>query len=111
MPKQRSQDIAAGAGFTNIVATICLHYLKVYENGDRTKALDYQTPDDAFTTTFTTKAGDVIERIGHGRSGMLGRPAGFTAYQDPATGDTILKVRTNDASGTTVTIIESENEL
>lgn len=111
MPIQRQVTIAAGAGYTNILATMPCHYLKVIENGDRTHGLTYKVPEDSFAATFVTKAGDTIERIGHGRSGILGRPPNYNASGVPATGDILLKITSTDAAGCVVDITESENEL
>jgi hypothetical protein len=127
MSEQRLVAVAAGAGFTNIRATIACHYLRALENIDRTKALEYKRADDGFTATYTIKAGDSIELIGHGRSGILGRPPGYggtsrstgllippntaPAAGDSGGGDIVLKVR--DAAGAAFNLIvtESENEL
>lgn len=112
MSVQRQVTVAAGAGFTNIEATIPVHFLRVWPNGDRNvAALEYQTPDDDFATTFTTDVtmGDIIERIGHGRHGLLGHHAAFTQSEQTAT--VLLKVRFADAVSRIVNVYESENPL
>lgn len=108
-PKQYQIAVGAGPTFTSIPATIPCHYLKVIEDADRTHALDYQTPDDNFATTFTTKAGDAIERIGNGREGKLGNPPNF-AYSGQ-TASTILKIRSHDNSAITIDVTESASQL
>lgn len=112
MPKQRKVTIGAGPTYTNIVATIPLHYLKVYPDGDRNlAAMNYKTPDDNFTAVLTTDAssGDMIERLGPGRSGLLGYPAAFTASLQAAT--VLLQVKFADDVSRDVIVHESENAL
>lgn len=112
MPKQRTVATTAGAGFTSILATIPLHYFKIWADADRNvAALEYQLPDDSFATTYTTDAsiGDVIERIGPGRHGLLGAPAAFSASGQAAT--TLIKVRYTDGTSRNVNIYESETNL
>ena len=114
MPVQRAATIAAGAGFTAVRATIPVHYLKVYRNADRNAAaIEYQLPDDAFATTYTTDAssGDIIELLGHGRSGLLGVPPGFNAVGAPALGTELIRLRSADSAEITVTVYESESDL
>ena len=111
MPKQRVVNIPAGAAYVSIRATLPAHYTKVYENGERLKDLEYRLPDDNFVQVYRTVEGDVIELIGHGRSGILGRPPDFNASAQPSVGDVILHLRTQDATETNVTVYESENEL
>ena len=79
MPVQRKVTI--GTDYTDISATIPLHYLKIWADNDRNAAsLNYKTPDDSFATVFTTDSsiGDIIERFGRGRHGLLGAPAAFS---------------------------------
>lgn len=114
MAKQRQVTLTAGAGFTDVLATIALHYLKIWANGDRNSvAIEYKLPDDAFATTYTTDAsmGDVIERIGHGREGILGRPPNYNASGVPATGDVIIQLHAADNSAMVVNVYESESQL
>lgn len=127
MPKQRIVSVAAGAGFTNIRASIACHYLRVQEDGDRSLNIEYKRADDDFDQVYTTKAGDVIEVLGHGRSGLIGRPPGYCgtsratndllppntaeASDDSGGGDIILKVRDADSSAFDLQVYESENEL
>lgn len=111
MAVQRLVVISSGVGYTNILATIPGHYLKIYEQGDRALAFNYKLPDDAFVSVYTSKAGDVIERIGHGRSGILGRPPNYNASGIPATGDVLIQINTVSGTGTTVVVVESESEL
>ena len=112
MAKQRKLATTAGAGFTDIVATIPLHYLKIWPDGDRNvNALEYQLPDDAFVTTYTTDVsiGDMIERLGPGRHGLLGIPAAFSASGQAAT--ILVKLRFADGTSRSVNIYESETSL
>lgn len=108
-PKQYQLSVGAGPTFTSISATIPCHYLKIIEDADRTHALDYQTPDDNFATTFTTKAGDAIERIGNGRNGWLGHGADFS--YSGQTASVILKIRAHDNSAITIDVTESGSQL
>lgn len=112
MSETRKVTVAAGAGFTDISATIPLHFLKVYPDGDRNvAALEYKTPDDSFTATLTTDVslGDIIERLGSGRHGLLGIPAVFSASLQTAT--VLLKVRFADGLSRDVIVFESETSL
>ena len=111
MPKQSTVAVAAGASFTSIRASIALHSLKVYEDGERTHLIEYQRKDDSFATTYTAAAGDIIQIIGHGKSGLLGRPPGYNASGIPAQGDIVLKVRDQSGSAINVIVEESENQL
>ena len=112
MAKQRSVTIAAGAGFTDVSATIPLHYLKIWPDGDRNiAALEYKVPDDAFATTFSTDVsiGDIIERLGPARHGLLGIPAAFSASGQVAT--VLIKLRFADGVSRNVNVLESESAL
>jgi hypothetical protein len=112
MSVQRQVTTTAGAGFTNISATIPVHFLRIWPNADRNvAALEYQLPDDDFATTYTTDVsmGDIIERIGHGRHGLLGHHAAFTASSQTAT--ILAKVRFADGTSRIVNVYESENPL
>lgn len=112
MAKQRKVQIAAGAGWTEILATIPAHYMKVYEEGERLSSFDYQWALDDFDETFTTGPGDPIEVIGHGRSGIIARPPNYNGVGHPATGDTALKIRDTTGTGLMYVIVyESESEL
>lgn len=131
MPKQRLVPLDGGASFTNIRASINCHTIKVYQDGDRDMAFEYQTVKDGFDETYTTQAGDPIQEVGHGRSGILGRAPGFGGIsRGPATfgdkipaevaattgdsggGDIVLKVKDlADSSDKFVVVIESESEL
>lgn len=110
MAVQRIAAVAAGAGFTGIFATIPLHYLKVYPDGDRTAAaMEYKIPDDNFVATYTADLGDIIERLGPGRHGLLGHPAQFTRTGQTAT--ELLRIRFADAAARNIVVFESETNL
>lgn len=111
MPKQRIVSLAAGGGYTDVLATIAAHYVKIYEDGSRSKAFMYKLPNDTFTQVYTTKAGDFIELLGAGRGGIVGRPPGYNAYQIPATGDIVIQMKAFDDSATDVVVLESVSEL
>jgi hypothetical protein len=114
MPKQYQVTIAAGADFTPIRATTPCHYVIIWLDGDRSLvALEYQLPDDDFATTYTTDevAGDPIIRLGHGKSGLIGRPPGYNASGQPALGTNMVQIRAADGSEVVVNVIESENQL
>lgn len=108
---QRSVNIPAGAGYVSIRATIPAHYVKIYEQATRSLALDYTLPNDSFAQVYTTKAGDAIELVGHGRSGILGMSPDYAAVGSPVLGDIYLKLRTTAGAGTDVIVLESESEL
>jgi hypothetical protein len=81
MPKQSKVTIAAGAGFTDVPATIPSHQVQIWPDSDRNAAaMEYKVPDDNFTATFTTDAslGDILQFIAPGDS-LLGYPAAFSA--------------------------------
>ena len=111
MPTQRMVTIAAGAGYTDIPVTIPCHYMKIYEDGDRTKDLEYTLLGDGHVQVYRTKDGDAIELMGPGRVGLLGRPEDYNAVGAPAMAEVPIKVRTQDAAGTDVIVYESESEL
>ena len=120
-----------GSDYTIIRAKTVTHTLKVYQDGARTKAFEYKRKDDGtpdgFTTVFTTQAGDPIALIGHGRSGLLGRPPGYcgtnpvTGLSEPVDtaagtgdsggGDPVLYIKAADGSTPVVQVIESESEF
>lgn len=106
------RQVTLGANYTDISATIPLHYLKIWADGDRNAtALEYKTPDDDFTANFITDAsmGDFIERIGPGRHGLLGVPTGFSKSSQVAT--VLLKIRFVGGGAAVINILESENAL
>lgn len=107
-----TRKVTLGAAFTSISATIPLHYLKCYLDGDRNSIdLQYKTPDDAFTATLSTDAtsGDMIERKGPGRSGLLGVPTAYGRSGQVAT--VLLQVRCSDGSAKDLVVFESEDAL
>ncbi len=127
MPNTRLISLNAGAGqFTIIRATITTHTLTVFQNGTRSTQLQYKVREDGFTNTYTTQVGDIITETGHGKSGLLGRPAGYngpnpvTGLQEPPLvaasagdsggGDKILMVKSADDSVINVVVVESESE-
>jgi len=112
MSKQRKVTVAAGAGFTDIPATIPCHSVQVWPDGDRNvAALEYKVVDDNFTATFTTDAsiGDILQFVGHGSHGLLGFPAAFSASLQIAT--ILTKVRFADGISRDVIVYEDENPL
>ena len=120
MPKQRLITTNPG-GYTAIRATTAVHYLKVYKDGDRDTALMYKEKSDGFIAEYTTAVTDAVEQIGHGRSGLIGRPPNYNAEDTPLLvapaaddsggGDVILYVKMSDDSAKDIVIYESENEL
>ena len=109
---QRQVAVGIGPDYTSIRATIPCHYMKVWEDGERAHDLEYTLPDDGFLTVYRTKdLYDVIELIGHGRAGPIGRPAGYCAENVPALGDIVMKIRAQDASAITINVYESVSEL
>lgn len=113
MSKQRQVTLTGGAGvFDSISATIPLHYLKIWPDGDRqVTTMEYKIPDDSFVQTFITDSsiGDIIERIGPGRSGLLGVPTAYGRSDQVAT--VIIKIHAGDNSAMKINILESENAL
>lgn len=112
MPKQRKVTVAAGAGFTDILATIPSHSVQIWGDADRNvAALEYKLPNDSFATTFTTDAsiGDVIQLVGPGHNGLIGSPAAFTASAQLAT--TLAKVRFADGVSRDVLVYEDERPI
>ena len=122
MAKQRLVLLDGGSDFTLIRASIPAHAMKVYQDGARDKVLVYKTPFDDFDATYTCKAGDPIQLVGHGRSGILAKPPNYAGENQPpltapAAGDSgggrvALQVKfSDDADDTYVVVVESENEL
>lgn len=121
--KQRIITLAAGAGFTNIRATIAAHVMVIKENGERSNKLDYLLKSTNFDPTqiFTTGVGEEIKIIGHGRSGIVGRPPNYNgvgypdetavASDDSGGGDIVVKVRNNGGTAIEVIVHESVSEL
>lgn len=125
------QNLGGAAGFTTIRAKIPCHSLKVYQDGARNKAFIYKRKDDGtddgFQIEFTTQAGDPITILGHGRSGIIGRPPNYNGYNhilghnepqevasgvdDTGGGDVILMIKASDDSTPDVVVNESVNEL
>lgn len=107
---QRQVTLTGGAGvYTSIRATTPLHYLRVWKDDERDAlAFTYRLPDDSFATTYQTdeSQGDIIERTGHGASGLLGKPPGYVAADTPALGDEILRIRAVDDSAAVINILE-----
>ena len=109
---QRQVNLSAGPGFTSIFATIPLHYLKIWKDDERnTINLVYRLPNDNFTATYTTDSsmGDIIERVGPGRHGLLGHQAAFSASGQTAT--ELIRMRASDNSVIAINIFESETNL
>lgn len=112
MAKQRKVTVAAGPGYTDILATIPSHSVQIWPDGDRNvAAINYKLPDDNFTAVYTTdfSIGDVIQLVGPGRSGLLGIPAAFSASSQVAT--TLIKVKFSDDVSRDVIVYEDERPI
>jgi hypothetical protein len=92
--KTRLVEFAGGDGWAEILATIPAHEIDVKENGTPANILEAQFPEDDFTETFEYPIGTTITRIGPGREGVLGRCPDYCGIGEPATGDVLMKVRT-----------------
>lgn len=128
---QEIVTLGGGASYTIIRARGTFHTLKVYQDGTRNTAFEYKRKNDGttdgFTVVFTTQAGDPITLVGHGRSGIIGRPPNYNGYnallgynepQDAAAsasdtggGDIVLYIKAADDSTPDVTLVWSENEF
>lgn len=127
MSKQRIVTLSGGADYTIIRASMPCHTLRVYQDGVRDTAFIYKKSDDGFVEEYTTQAGDQVQVLGHGRSGIIGRPPGYNGWNSilgyaepvttaPATGDSgggdiILYIKSDDGSSPDVVVVESESEL
>ena len=100
--------IGAGVGFTEIPCTIPAHHVIVRENVAAPGALEAKYPEDSYVTTSVFAAGVSIHKRGNGHDGILARPAGYAAANNPATADLYLKIRRNDGAATTVEVEEHE---
>ena len=127
MSKQRIVTLDGAASFTVIRATMPCHSMRVYQDGVRDTDFVYKKGDDGFVEEYTTQAGDAIQLIGHGRSGILGRPPEYNGYNailaiqeppevapgvgDSGGGDIVLYIKAADDSTPDVVVVESESEF
>lgn len=132
MPKTRIVTINAG-GYTAIRATIPAHYMRIEQNAaTKSKALMYKRRNltdhriaanqvVTFTDPITLETGKGIDLIGHGRSGILGKPPNYAGIgypvetavsaTDSGGGDIVAYVKASDDASFDVFVIESESEL
>lgn len=123
MAKQRVVTLNGGgdgSAFTNIRASIPCHVLRVYQDGQRNVQFVYKRKEDNFTEEYTTDQGDIINILGHGRSGIIGRAPSYSAAGTPPTtaaavgdsggGDIILKIKALTTATPDVVVYESESE-
>lgn len=99
---------AGGLGFVNITASIPAHEMTVVEDGTPSNELEASFPQDSYVEVKSYPVGAVIKRVGGGREGIIGKPAGYVASNTPATGDTCLKVRTKGGAATNFRVEEFE---
>lgn len=100
--------IAAGATPTTLVASLPAKRVTVEQDGDSQEELivNLIQYDGTFTADLGYKPGQVVELWR--ADGVLGRPPGYSAYLQPATGDPYMKIRTKSGSAINVRLSEFE---
>lgn len=109
-PSQYQVTLTGGAGvFTDIPATQFVHFMLLWEDGNRASVFQYKLPNDGFTEVYTTKAGDPIKLYGDGRYGALGRPANFRHPGDAA--DVVIQIAEIGGAASVLNVLESASEV
>lgn len=105
-------SVLAGVTSTEIPCTIPCKYAKIVEDSDvptESLVVTLKQSDHTYASEVTFGPG-VPVRI-QGYSGIIARPAGYSAYLLPATGEALCKIRTVSGSAVTVRVQEFENTV
>lgn len=102
--------VLAGATATEIPCTIPCKFAKIVEDTSipsESLVVTLKQSDHTYASEVTFAPGIPIRIQGY--SGIIGRPAGYSAYQLPATGEALCKIRTASGNAVTVRVQEYEN--
>lgn len=103
--------ISAGATPTEIPATIPAKFAKVVEDSAapvETLLVQMRQPDHSFSVEVIFMPGVPIRLQGY--SGIIARPAGYSAYLIPASNEAMCKIRTVSGNATNMRVQEYEQE-
>lgn len=104
--------VAAGAGYTDVVATGAFHAVRAIGNeAPLSTTWEVEFPGDNYVGVHQYAPGRPIERIGLGKAGILAPPPGYFAANTPATGGIYFKIRDKSGVGGSLRLMESTVEI
>jgi hypothetical protein len=102
-------SVNGGAAAVEIPCTIPCKFVKIVEDSalpTEQLVVQFKQPDHSYASEVTYSPGTLV--VAQGYSGIIARPAGYSASGVPASNEALCKIRT--ASGNVITVRGTEYE-